>query len=98
MILAGLIGMMALVALLSFAWYRRQVRQRSQAVHQWVKDYLAIRFRGLDNLRIDCSDDTLWPVLVSFDGPGAGVRHRMQFVCSGAPSTYALLTDQEERR
>jgi hypothetical protein len=37
-------------------------------------------------------------VLVSFDGPGAGASHRMQFVCSGAPSTYALLSDQEERR
>jgi hypothetical protein len=98
MILAGLIGMTALAALLTFASYRRQVRQRSLVVHQWVKDYLANRFRGLENLRIDCSDDTLWPVLVSFDGPGAGASHRMRFVCSGAPSTYALLSDQEERR
>lgn len=98
MVLVGLIGVVALVALLSFAWYRRRVRQRSRAVHQWLKDYLAIHFRGLDNLRIDCSDDALWPVLVSFEGPGAGVRHRMRFVCSGAPSTYALVLDQEERR
>ena len=65
----------------------------------WVKDYLRVRYGELaDPLSINCSNDPLWPVLVAFDAPSTGIRHRMQFTCGGRQTTYALHSEKEEER
>jgi hypothetical protein len=48
-------------------------------------------------LNVNCSDDPLWPVLVSFDDPRTGIRHRLQFACSGQQSTFSLRAETEDK-
>lgn len=96
-----LIGMAVVViaGLVAYAIYRRRQRRRVHRVEEWVKKYLSDRYGELPTaLRIDCSDDRLWPVLVDFTGPCPGVRHRLQFTCGGTRSTFALLSEKEEAR
>jgi len=96
-----LIGMAAVVIAgsVAYAIYRWQQRKRVHRIEEWVKKYLSDRYGELPaNLRIDCSDDWLWPVLVNFAGPRTGVRHSLQFTCGGARSTFALLSEKEEVR
>ncbi len=98
--LEALIGMagLALVALAVFALYRRRQRQRVRRVENRVKDYLALRYGDLPNdLSIDCSEDVLWPVLVSFKDSRSGTRHRLQFGCWGSVSMLSLLSDKEDK-
>src|SRR5689334_22747160 len=95
------IGMAAAViaGLLVYAIYRWLQRRRVNRVEGWVKEYLSDRYGELPvPLHIDCSDDRLWPVLVDFADPRTGVRHRLQFTCDGAHSTFALLSEKEEAR
>jgi hypothetical protein len=62
-----------------------------------VEEFLSARYGGLpDRLAINSSDDALWPVLVAFDGPGTGTRHRLRFACAGAPSEFALLSEETD--
>jgi hypothetical protein len=94
-----LIGMAAAViaGLVAYVIYRWLQRRRVHLVEVWVKEYLSNRYGELPaSLRIACSDDRLWPVLVDFIGPRTGVRCRLQFTCDGAHSTFALLSDKEE--
>jgi hypothetical protein len=96
-----LIGMAVLgvTAMAAFVGYRWRQSKRVRRVEEWVKDYLCVRYSKLPNaLRINCSDDPLWPVLVAFDTPGTGIRHSLQFTCTGTYSTFALLSDKEEQR
>lgn len=96
-----LLGVVAagLVAAAVFLLYRWRQRQRVRRVETWVNAYLAARYGGLPSLvHINCSDDTSWPVLVEFETPRTGSRHRLQFTCGGPQSTFALLSAQEERR
>jgi hypothetical protein len=97
--MAALIGMVGLAVLAAFAVYRWRQRDRVRRVERWVKDYLVTRGGQLPtNLHINCSDDTLWPVLVSFDGlPGGGTRHYLQFGCEGPVATFSLLSEKEEK-
>ena len=71
-------------ALAGWAAYRWACRGRSARVRGWVRDHLAGRHGGSPpgNLDIACSDDRLWPVLVSFDAPGGGRTH-LRFFCPG---------------
>ncbi len=97
----ALIGMagLALLALAAFAVYRWRQRERVRRVEWWVKDYLVTRYGGVpQDLHIHCTDDQLWPVLVSFDGPEAGVRRRLSFHCAGSPAAFLLLSEQQESR
>lgn len=94
-----LIGMAALagLALIAFSFYRWQQRRRVRRVEQWVKDFLAARYgEAPQPLQIHCTDDKLWPVLVSFHDPRTGIRHRLQFGCWGPVSTYSLLEEKAE--
>jgi hypothetical protein len=94
----ALIGMaaLALAALAAFAVYRWRMRQRVLRVRAGVEGCLSDRYGGLpQNLTINCSDDPLWPVLVAFDDPRTGTRHRLQFACNGQPSAVSLLADSE---
>ena len=96
-----LIGMAAVViaVAITYAIYRWQQRRRVHRIEEWVKEYLSDRYGELPAaLRIDCSDDRLWPVLVDFTGPCSGGRHRLQFTCGGTRSTFALLSKKEEAR
>ena len=97
--LEPLIGMAALVvvALAVFAVYRWRQRQRVRRVDGWVRDYLAGRYGKLPNgLNVNCSDDTLWPVLVAFGDPLTGARRRLRFDCAGPRSTFSLLSETED--
>jgi len=96
-----LIGMAALglAAVTVFIVYRLRQRRRASRVEEWVKDYLRFRYGELPNpLTIDCADDLRWPVLVAFDTPRTGVRHRLQFTCGRTHSSFALLSEKEDKR
>jgi hypothetical protein len=77
------IAVAALVAVLALVAYRRGRRRRALRVEASARKYLSHQYGALpQNLTVHCSDDTLWPVLVAFDHPTTGVRHRLQFgVC-----------------
>ena len=86
------------IALVVFAAYRWRQRRRVLRVKEWVKGYLLTRYGELPGrLDINCSDDPLWPVLVSFDLPRTGARHRLRFACQG-PSSLSLLSEKEDAR
>jgi hypothetical protein len=94
-----LVGMAAAagLALIAFSYYRWQQRRRVRRVEEWVKDFLAARYgEAPQPLHIDCSDDKLWPVLVSFLDPRTGIRHRLRFSCWGRDSTFSLLEEKAE--
>src|SRR5947209_20029010 len=96
-----LIGMAALglSATAALVVYRWRQKKRIRRVEKWVKEYLSARYGALPNpLTINCSNDLLWPVLVAFDAPRTGIRHRIQFTCGGRGSTYALLSENDEER
>jgi hypothetical protein len=87
------------VAAVGFAIYRQRLRMRARRVEGWVRGYLSDRYGRLpDQLSINCSDDRLWPVLVAFDDPRSGGRHRLQFACPGPHSTFALLSEKVDQR
>lgn len=95
-----LIAVTALVfiALAALAAYRWRQRRRVLRVQEWVKGYLLTRYgEQPSRLDINCSDDPLWPVLVSFDLPRTGVHHRLRFACQG-PSSLSLLAEKEVAR
>jgi hypothetical protein len=94
--LIGMVGL-AVTAVVAFAVYRHQQRKRVRWVEQWVRDYLVSRYGKLPNaLNVNCSDDTLWPVLVAFDDPLTRGRCRLQFACPGANATFSLLSEQRD--
>lgn len=93
-------GMISLLlALGAFAVYRGMQRRHVLQVDQWIKEYLWIHYgERPEHLNINCSEDRRCPVLVSFDRPQFGTRHRIQFMCPGSQKTLALLSQTEERR
>ena len=77
----------------------RRQRERVRNVKTWVKTYVADHYDGTTtNLRIDCSEDPLWPVLASFDNSHSGLRHRLEFTCAGRQSSYALVSEKRDVR
>src|SRR5262245_42492713 len=93
-----LVGAVAVAGLATFAWYRWRQRERVSGVKGWVVGYLRDRFgAALSRLSINCSDDPRWPVLVGFDDPRTGLRHPLRFSCAGRPSTYSLLSEEQEK-
>jgi hypothetical protein len=94
-----LIALLVFSALAAFAVYKWCQRRRVLRVERWGKDFLSLRYGQLpDHPNINCSDDRLWPVLVAFENPRTGSRHNLQFTCAGPESSFALLSDQEEKR
>ncbi len=94
------IGMAAagLTAAAAFVVYRWWQKKRIRRVETWVKDYLCLRYGVLPNpLTINCSEDPLWPVFVSFDTPHNGTRHSLRFTCGRTHSSFALLSKKEEQ-
>ncbi len=95
----GGIAVLAFAALAAFAVYSWLQKNRIRRVEKWVRDYLRVRYGELPNhLNINCSNDTLWPVLVEFDGPRIGITKRLRFSCVGQPSTFSLVSEKEETR
>ncbi len=95
-----LIGMATLaIAVLAFAAYAWWRRQRVHRVEARVKRYLCDRYGALpDRLNINCSDDSLWPVLVTFNAPLTGSRHSLQFTGTEKHSAFVLLSEREKKR
>ena len=90
--LAGIL-LVTLVACGVHRWV--QVRRRAR-IKLWISDYLASRYGRLpDNLHINCTDDQLWPVIVTFN-VASGSRHVLHFNCAGAPTKFCLASEQEE--
>ena len=96
-VLIGIV-LVGFTALAAFALHTWQQQRRVCRVEGLVKQYLAVRYHGLPgHLRIQCSDDPLWPVLVTFDGPSAGSRRSLRFDCQGPRSALSLLSEKEEQ-
>ena len=94
-----LMGMAALAVgpVAVVAAYRWLQRGRVRRIKAWVGRYLSDRYGVLPGrLKINCSDDPLWPVFVGFDHPRNGMRHSLQFACAGRPSTYSLRSETDE--
>ena len=97
-VLLGMVAL-ALTGLTAYALYRWGQRRRVRRVEKWVGDYLSARYAGLPaRLHIHCSNDTLWPVLVDFADPHTGIRHDLQFSCTGRQSAFSLLSETEGKR
>jgi hypothetical protein len=92
------VAALLLASVAVFALYQwRQIR-RVRQVETWVKEYLSLRFGETPNhLRINCSNDRLWPVLVDFNSPRTETRYDMQFTCPGPKSTLSLISEKESR-
>jgi hypothetical protein len=91
-----LVGMAAaaLVAVLAVAAYRRGRRRRALRVEASAGKYLSGRYGALPkNLTVNCSDDAHWPVLVAFDHPKTGARHRLQFGVRERDASLSLLSE-----
>lgn len=96
-----LFGALAIVAaLVGFAWYQWTRRRRKAQVAKRIDSYLQGRYDVLpSNLHINCTDDQLWPVLVTFDTGGlVGTLHLLQFSCSADPSTFRLHEEKQLHR
>jgi hypothetical protein len=92
--LIGFVGGAATAVVLAFAIYRAIQRERVRRVRAWVKDYLFLNHQcdSPAELNINCSDDQLWPVIVRFIDPQSGFRYCLQFMCSGTPSTFRMIS------
>jgi hypothetical protein len=97
--MAVFVGLVVAAALAGFAVYRWRMRRRARRVEGWVRDYLVGSYGKLPGgLHVDCSDDELWPVLVAFDDPATGARHRLRFSCAGPDSAFSLASDEGAAR
>jgi hypothetical protein len=94
----ALAGGVAIVGLIVLAIFRAQQRERVRRINAWVRDYLFLNHKSdfLRDLRINCSSDSLWPVIVRFIDSRTGVHHCLQFACSGSTSTFCLKSASEE--
>lgn len=96
-----LLGIVAILvpAVVAIAVYRWRQRQRACHIAKEVKAFLLTRYGELPtNLNINCSDDRLWPVLVTFDRPGTDIRLLLQFAFPGHMSPASLLSEAEQPR
>lgn len=90
-------AVLAIVVSVLFVVYRWRQRQRVRQVTAWVREFLSNRYgQRPDALRVNCSDDGNWPVLVTFKDPHNGGRHTAQFACGGHQSTFALVSENQE--
>lgn len=100
-LMPGLIGVGVLLAasLAAFAFYRWRQETRVSQINVWVNDFLRVRYGELPaRLKINCSHDASWPVLVGFNTPRTGIRHQVQFMCRGAQPAWFLLSETDEQR
>jgi hypothetical protein len=74
------------------AVYRWRLRRRAGRVQALVKDHLVARYGALPgHLKINCSDDPLWPVLASYRDPDTGAPRIDQYAYGGQPSSFRLI-------
>ncbi len=90
---------LAVLTVVALAVYRMKQRSRERRVHDWVKAYLKDRYGTVpSSLTINSSGDPLWPVLVTFETPGAATRRYLQFSCGGPLSTFFLSAERVASR
>ena len=90
LIVVGLFGA-GLVAY--FVHHRRQL-QRVHGAETAVNAFLLARYAKLPmGIRINCSHDWNWPVLVFFVHPVTGIMQRLQFSFATAPASLKLIAD-----
>ena len=87
----------ALVAVAAFAGYRWYQERRTERITKWIQQFLSERYGSLPSpLSIQGTHDTHWPFLVAYRSRTDQARHRLQFVCPGARSTFALVSESRE--
>jgi hypothetical protein len=87
----------ALAVVAAVAVYRRGRRRRALRVEASARKYLSDRYGALPkNVTVNCSDDALWPVLVAFDHPQAGVRHRLEFGVREQDASVSLISERTD--
>jgi hypothetical protein len=92
------IAVLTLGCLTVFGVYQWLQIKRQRLVATWVRDYLKHRLAEMPNdLHIHCTNDRLWPFLVDYEAPHSKTRHSLQFICPGPHSTFALLSEKEDR-
>lgn len=92
-----IIAVLLAAAVVALILYRRRCRERVWRVEAAVKEILRTRYGEVPpQLMIHCSDDELWPVLVSFVSPRTDRRHRLQFAFSVMGSSCSLTSEVEE--
>jgi len=97
----GLIGVGVLMAtsVVGYVIYRWRQEARLSRIKIWVNDYLRVWYgERPGRVKIICSHDSLWPVLVGLDTPATGIRHSLQFACQGQPSAWTLVSEKDEQR
>lgn len=96
---AGVLILIAAALIAIPALLRWQELWRIYRGNKWIRAFLIQRYGALpNNLSITGFEDFLCPVIVRFDHPDTGVRHRMQFSCQGATSTFDLRSERAEPR
>lgn len=91
------IAVAALVAVVAVVVYKRGRHRRALRVAASARNYLSGRYGALPkNVSVNCSDDELWPVLVAFDHPQTGARHRLQFGVCKRGAALSLLSEQTD--
>ena len=91
------IAVLMLGSLAVFAVYNWRHLRRRRLVDTWVREYLKDRFGEMpSDLRINCSNDRLWPILVDFEVPRTETQYHLQFVCPGTHSSLSLRSEKKE--
>jgi hypothetical protein len=89
------VAVLTLAGLAGYALYRWRQRRRALLVGGWVRRHLGARFGAVPaDLRINCSDDTSWPVLADFTNPQTGHRTQFQFSCLAARDTFTVVSER----
>jgi hypothetical protein len=90
LLLASLFG----AGLIAFVAHHRRQSQRVHDAESAVNTFLLARYAKLPtDIRINCSHDWHWPVLVFFAHPVTGIRHRLQFSFATSPSSLLLIEE-----
>jgi hypothetical protein len=93
----GILGLLAAIA--AAGTYRWLQHRRTSRIESWVEAHLLVRYGKLpESLHIQCTNDRLWPILVSYDHPLSGDHHRLQFLCQETESTFRLVSETTDRR
>jgi hypothetical protein len=80
--------------LIVYVVHHRRQALRVHDAEAAVNGFLLTRYASLPaGIRINCSNDWNWPVLVYFLHPVTGVLQRLQFSFAAAPASLLLISE-----